>query len=162
MKLIQINIIGLQTAKVTLNRFGNGRSADGRAIAHIAQTFSRMFGCQNIRITPRRVFGVPGANNFFGAAYCFFGNWVDRIHFSRIDEIYSISQRKINLGMPIGLRGLAAEGHRSQTKLGYIKPAAAHRIHFHTKISLTDWFNSDLSFHCKVQSIVKARLKVSR
>ena len=155
MKLIQINIIGLQTAKVTLNRFGNGRGTDGRAVAHIAQPFSGMFGGQNIRITPRGVLGVPGANNFFGAAYCFFGNWVYRIHFSRIDKIYSISQRKINLGMPIGLRGLAAEGHRPQTKLGYKKPAAAHRIHFHTKISLTDWFNCDLSFHCKVQSIVK-------
>ena len=132
MKLIKVDVIGFQTAQISLNRLGNGGRADGRAVAHIRHSLTRMFGCQNKITPPRRIGSNPIPDDFLGAANRVLGHWIHRIHFRRVQKVYPPLERQINLRMRLGLGRLCAISHRAQTQFRHHHIRTTHLFFAHS------------------------------
>ena len=68
----------------------------------------------------------PAADNTFrGAAGLPAGR--DGVHLGGVDEIDAVGQRKVELGMRVGLGGLFAESHRAEADFRHHEVATAER-----------------------------------
>ena len=127
MQLIKVDIVSLQSAQRAFDGGANiGAVERRRAVTDPGQAARRSgdLGGEDDLVALLAL--EPVADDGFGGAISF-GAGRYRIHFGGVDEIHTLRQRVVKLGMGIGLAGLLAESHRAEADFRNDQIAAAKR-----------------------------------
>ena len=119
-RLVEVDIVGLQPLQRSLDRRTQHRRRNGRATPHLAPAAAGHLGSQHHPVAAP--FGDPSADDLLGPPHGFGGNRVHGIHLGRVQKIHPRPQRPVDLGMPFGLGVLAAPRHGAKAKGGHHQP----------------------------------------
>ena len=126
-QLIKVDIVSLQSAQRAFDGGANiGAVERRRAVTDPGQAARRSGDLGSEDDLVALVALEPVADDGFGGAISF-GAGRYRIHFGGVDEIHTLRQRVVKLGMGIGLAGLFAESHRAEADFRNEQIAAAKR-----------------------------------
>ena len=103
-KLVEVDMIGLQPPERGFDRLGDRPGGNRRPIARALVPGAGMLGGQNHIAAPTGAC-EPGADDLFGATSGFRPNGIDRIHFGGVDKVDAMVERQVDLGVALILRG---------------------------------------------------------